>query len=90
MARCRRSAQLEDGESPTLPASIVKDLGCQFEQELPGLAQELCELEPTMEGIGNEYQQVLGNLIQVAPSFSLRGGTPEIMRGIIAKGIGIR
>ena len=84
------AAQLENGQSPTLPASIVKDLGCQFEQELPGLAQELCELEPTMEGIGNEYQQVLGNLIQVAPSFSLRGGTPEIMRGIIAKGIGIR
>ena len=84
------AAQLENGESPTLAASIVKDLGCQFEQELPGLAQELCELPPTLEGAGSDYQQILGNLIQVAPSFSLRGGTPEIMRGIIAKGIGIR
>ena len=84
------AAQLEDGQSPTLSASIVKDLGCQFEQELPGLAQEICELAPSMEGVGSEYQQILGNLIQVVPSFSLRGGTPEIMRGIIAKGIGIR
>ena len=59
-------------------------------QALPGLAQELCELEPTLEGFGSGYQQVLGSLVQVAPSFSLRGGTPEIMRGIIAKGLGVR
>jgi alkylation response protein AidB-like acyl-CoA dehydrogenase len=84
------AAKLNAGEDPALAASVVKDLGCQFEQALPGLAQELCELEPTLDGFGLEYQQVLGNLVQVAPSFSLRGGTPEIMRGIIAKGLGVR
>ena len=84
------ASQLHAGENPTLAASVVKDLGCQFEQTLPGLAQELCDLEPTLEGYGVPYQQILGNLIQIAPSFSLRGGTPEIMRGIIAKGMGIR
>ena len=82
--------QLEEGKAPTLAASIVKDLGCQFEQNLPGLAQDLCDLQPTVEGIGSDYQQILGNLIQIAPSFSLRGGTPEIMKGIIAKGLGIK
>ena len=81
---------LHEGQDPALAASIVKDLGCQFEQGLPGLAQELCALEPTLAGHGIDYQQVLGNLIQLAPSFSLRGGTPEIMRGIIAKGLGVR
>ena len=84
------AGKLNQGEDPALAASIVKDLGCQFEQGLPGLAQELCELEPTLAGHGIDYQQVLGNLIQLAPSFSLRGGTPEIMRGIIAKGLGVR
>lgn len=84
------AAQLNAGEDPLLAAAIVKDLGCQFEQGLPGLAQELCDLGPTLEGDGLDYQQVLGSLVQVAPSFSLRGGTPEIMRGIIAKGMGIR
>ena len=84
------AADLENGESPTLAASIVKDLGCQFEQELPGIAQDLCGLKPTTATSGTEYQRILGNLLQIAPSFSLRGGTPEIMRGIIAKGIGIR
>jgi len=84
------ATKLEAGEDPALAASVVKDLGCQFEQGLPGLAQELCDLEPTLEGFGLDYQQVLGSLVQVAPSFSLRGGTPEIMRGIIAKGLGVR
>ena len=82
--------QLEEGQSPTLAASIVKDLGCQFEQDLPGFAQELCDLQPTADGVGTDYQQILGNLIQIAPSFSLRGGTPEIMKGIIAKGLGLK
>ena len=81
---------LHEGKDPALAASIVKDLGCQFEQGLPGLAQEICALEPTLAGYGLDYQQVLGNLTQLAPSFSLRGGTPEIMRGIIAKGLGVR
>ncbi len=84
------ASKLNAGEDPLLESAIVKDLGCQFEQGLPGLAQELCDLEPTLEGDGSDYQQVLGSLMQVAPSFSLRGGTPEIMRGIIAKGMGIR
>ena len=84
------AAKLEAGEDPALAAAVVKDLGCQFEQGLPGLAQDLCALEPTLAGRGIDYQQVLGNLIQLAPSFSLRGGTPEILRGIIAKGMGVR
>ena len=84
------AGQLENGEEPALEAAVVKDLGCQFEQALPGLAQSLCSLSPTVAGQGTDYQQILGNMVQIAPSFSLRGGTPEIMRGIIAKGMGIR
>jgi hypothetical protein len=29
-------------------------------------------------------------LTQVAPTFSLRGGTREILRGMIARGLGLR
>lgn len=81
---------LHEGKNPNLQASIVKDMGCSFEQGLPALAQELVDLEPTLAGHGIDYQQVLGNLVQLAPSFSLRGGTPEILRGIIARGLGLR
>ncbi|MGR8947538.1 MAG: acyl-CoA dehydrogenase family protein [Gammaproteobacteria bacterium] len=84
------AGMLNDGLDPSLQASVVKDVGCSFEQGLPGLAQELIDLEPTLAQSGIDYQQVLGNLVQLAPSFSLRGGTPEIMRGIIARGLGLR
>ncbi|HCU90359.1 MAG TPA: acyl-CoA dehydrogenase, partial [Gammaproteobacteria bacterium] len=84
------AGMLNEGKDPTLQASIVKDVGCSFEQGLPGLAQEIVDLEPTIAGYGIDYQQVLGNLLQLAPSFSLRGGTPEILRGIIARGLGLR
>ncbi|MGH8596596.1 MAG: acyl-CoA dehydrogenase family protein, partial [Gammaproteobacteria bacterium] len=84
------AGQLAAGLDPSLQASIVKDLGCHFEQRLPGLAQELVALEPALAGHGIDYQQVLGNLIQLAPSFSLRGGTLEILRGIIARSLGVR
>jgi alkylation response protein AidB-like acyl-CoA dehydrogenase len=84
------AGMLTDGKDPSLQAAVVKDVGCSFEQALPGLAQELVDLEPTLPSHGTDYQQVLGNLIQLAPSFSLRGGTPEIMRGIIARGLGLR
>lgn len=84
------AGMLNEGIDPGLQASIVKDLGCQFEQRLPGLAQELVPEEPMLANAGSDYQQVLGNLMLLAPSFSLRGGTLEILRGIIARGLGVR
>jgi acyl-CoA dehydrogenase len=38
----------------------------------------------------SDLQQVLSFLLRASPSFSLRGGTREILRGIIAKGLGLR
>ncbi len=36
------------------------------------------------------FPSVLAHTIMHAPSFSLRGGTREILRGIIARGLGLR
>lgn len=83
------TAQLAAGKNPAWEASVVKDLGAVFEQEIPELAQLLCELPPTSAG-GCDHAQVLAYLTQMGPSFSLRGGTREILRGIIARGLGLR
>lgn len=80
------TAQLAAGEHPAWAASCVKDLGNVFEQELPEVAQLLLDTEPRQLG-GSEYARVLAYLMQMAPSFSLRGGTREILRGIIARGL---
>ncbi len=83
------AGMLEKGENPALEASVVKDLGAIFEQDMPVRAHDLLGLEP-MIGAGSDYEQVLGYLTQTVPSFSLRGGTREILRGIIARGLGLR
>lgn len=83
------AGMLEKGENPALEASVVKDLGAIFEQDMPVVAHELLGIAPTI-GDGSDYEEVLGYLTQTTPSFSLRGGTREILRGIIARGLGLR
>ncbi len=82
------AAQLQRGDNPATEAAYVKDLGTTLEQEIPELAHTLIECAPTLSG--SDYEQLLTYLTQFAPSFSLRGGTREIVRGIIARGLGVR
>lgn len=84
------AAMLERGESPALEAAMVKDMGTRFEQSLPRLAQEIVDLPPDGGEGALPYQQALHLMTVLAPSFSLRGGSGEILRGIIARGLGLR
>ena len=81
------AAKIAQGEDPALEATIVKDLGNSFEQALPELIQAAVE---TDLGSDDALALMLGHLLQVSPSFSLRGGTREILKGIIARGLGLR
>lgn len=81
---------LDAGNNPLLEACVVKDLGGVFEQAMPAFAQSLLDAEPRADAGASEYQKVLAHLVQSAPSFSLRGGTREILRTIIARGLGLR
>ena len=83
------AGQLQRGEDPSLEATLVKDLGALLEQQIPEVAHELYEEEPTLE-TASDLAQVTAYLVQAAPSFSLRGGAREILRGIIARGLGLR
>jgi len=83
------AGQLECGVAPVIEAAIVKDLGARFEQDLPPLVQAAMD-ERLLQGDAVQLQQVLDYLLQASPSFSLRGGTREILRGIIARGLGLR
>lgn len=83
------TAELAAGQNPAWAASCVKDLGAVFEQDLPEIAQAIFDEAPATGG-GSDHAQVLAALMQMAPSFSLRGGTREILRGIIARGLGLR
>jgi alkylation response protein AidB-like acyl-CoA dehydrogenase len=83
------TAQLDAGDDPALAAACVKDIGNGLEQEIPEITQLLTGDEPRMDA-GPDHAQVLAFLTQFAPSFSLRGGTREILRAIVARGLGLR
>lgn len=83
------AGKLEHDENPMIQASIVKDLGAQFEQSVPRDLQALWD-DASIDDPDGEVRETLAYLIGASPSFSLRGGTREILRGIIARGLGLR
>jgi alkylation response protein AidB-like acyl-CoA dehydrogenase len=80
---------LEEGADPALQAALVKDLGSVLEQETVEVIRLLVDAEPSRDD-GGALVRSLAHLITNAPSFSLRGGTREILRGMIARGLGLR
>lgn len=83
------AGMLARGENPSLQATIVKDLGAVLEQEIPEIARSVVSAEPVPGG-SEPFTAALARTLLSAPSFSLRGGTREILRGIIARGLGLR
>lgn len=81
--------KLARGESPIVEAALVKDLGTGVEQLIPAaIADDLYRRDTA--GVPLELLHTLDYVTQVAPSFSLRGGTRDILRGMIARGLGLR
>jgi alkylation response protein AidB-like acyl-CoA dehydrogenase len=83
------TARLADGGSPVVEAALVKDLGTTFEQEIPALLEAAVGADPAVPP-DDELLRALAYVSQMAPTFSLRGGTREILRGMIARGLGLR
>jgi alkylation response protein AidB-like acyl-CoA dehydrogenase len=82
------TAKLVQGESPLVEAALVKDLGTEFEQSIPAMIE--AAIADPGAAPDAELLRAVAYLSQVAPTFSLRGGTREILRGMIARGLGLR
>jgi alkylation response protein AidB-like acyl-CoA dehydrogenase len=80
------AGMLQDGRAPEREAALVKDAGNDFEQALPERLRDLMDPARTPP----EVQGMLADVTMVARSYSLRGGTREILRGIIARQLGLR
>lgn len=80
------AGMLDDGKRPNAEAALVKDLGTRFEQSLPDLVRRLVDDPNSSEALAALYRDV----VLTAPSYTLRGGTNEILRGIIARELGLR
>lgn len=76
---------LEAGQSPNLQAAVVKDLGAVLEQEIVDIARNL--IEEKAAAVDAPLVEHFSRVVLEAPSFSLRGGTREILRNIIGKSL---
>jgi len=83
------TGQICAGNNPGVEAALVKDLGTELEQQIPILIADALGSQPD-RSIPGELIRSLAFVTQLAPSFSLRGGTREILRGMIARGLGLR
>jgi alkylation response protein AidB-like acyl-CoA dehydrogenase len=83
------AGMLDKGESPQVQAALVKDLGNAYEREVPEIARLLVDCAPE-KASAELFSALLGQSILAAPSFTLRGGTREILRGIVARELGLR
>lgn len=83
------TAQLVRGEDPVLAAAVVKDLGTEVEQRVPEAIGRLLAADP-FAAPPPTLLRTLAYVTQIAPTYSLRGGTREILRGMIARGLGLR
>jgi hypothetical protein len=81
---------LDQGLVPGVEAALVKDVGNGFERAVPEIARRLVPVEPSLTAQGDPFREALGGVTLRAPSFTLRGGTREVLRGVIARGLGLR
>jgi translation elongation factor EF-Tu-like GTPase len=80
---------LVQGQSPLTEAALLKDIGTEFEQAIPEEIADAVAARPDVKP-EPELMRTLAFLLQLNHVFSLRGGTREILRGMIARGLGLR
>lgn len=74
---------LTAGQDANTRAALVKDVGTHFEQESVERAADLVDLVDGPEGV--RLRELLDTARVHAPLFTLRGGTNEVLRGLVAK-----
>jgi len=79
---------LSQGTAPDAAAAVVKELGTRFEREVLEAARR-SGVEPDFTS-PDELARMLAHAQVMSPTQTLRGGTNEILRGIVAKAVGVR
>jgi alkylation response protein AidB-like acyl-CoA dehydrogenase len=78
--------KIDRGEGPAVESALVKEMGTRFEQDVLSRVQQLADLEPSPE-TSSLFERLLVTAILTGPSFTIRGGTNEILRSVAARGL---
>lgn len=82
------AAALDRGEAPAVQAAIVKDAGTRYESHVTDVVRRLTGV--SARPAGDPLEAMVAEAIVHAPGFTLRGGTNEVLRGVIARELGLR
>jgi alkylation response protein AidB-like acyl-CoA dehydrogenase len=78
------ASAMQQGVDVGIAGSFVKDLGSVFEQSIPDIARDLFEIAELDD---EDFLGVYRYIMLASPSFSIYGGTREILRSIIGKSL---
>lgn len=84
------AGMLEEGKSPDVEAALVKALGNDFEKLLPEMVRLALPAGGMNDPAWGRFREAYAETLLLSPAFTLRGGTREILRGVIARGLGLR
>jgi acyl-CoA dehydrogenase len=84
------AGMLQAGKEPVVEASIVKDIGTLWEQQLPHRVRDLAAFVDPDASNHETLEDQLAFATRIAPKLTIQGGTTEVLRGIIARGLGLR
>jgi acyl-CoA dehydrogenase len=82
------AGMLSQGENPALAAALVKDVGTGIEQQMSEISCDLFDAETA--SAGSPLREVEKYATLYAPTYSIKGGSREILRGIVARGLELR
>jgi len=82
------AGRLMAGVTPGVEAALVKDVGTLFEQRIQEVVREGLTVATLMAD--DNLQRHYTRAVLRSPSFTLRGGTSEILRGVVARAVGLR
>jgi alkylation response protein AidB-like acyl-CoA dehydrogenase len=74
---------LQRHDPAEVPAAVVKVLGTSTEGDIVEFADQHGDVDA-------EFSGLVSAAVDQRPGFTLRGGTNEVLRGVIARGLGIR
>ncbi len=77
--------RLRAGKNPVAEAALVKDLGTQYEGDVVNVVRRHIPSGP--DATGDTLTRLSTQSVLHSPAFTLRGGTNEVLRSIVAKGL---
>lgn len=79
---------VDAGKAPIYEAAMLKDLGTVLEREINEFARVALDAEA--DPLAGDATGLLAQGTLAAPGFTIRGGTTEVLRTLVARGLGAK